>query len=113
MTQADYEAFIASNEYPVWQELRGKIERGEPLTEAETVAYAAIKDKMDAQEKRMLDRAVLLQTSELRRRVASLEAEAERLREQRLANGARIRALEAQLDAPIRKELDALSGAAA
>ena len=113
MTQADYEAFVASDDYPVWQGLRGKIGRGEPLTESETAIYAAMNAVLDAQEKRMLDRAVLAQTAELRRRVASLEAEAERLREQRLANAARIRALEAQLDTPIRRELDALSGVAA
>lgn len=110
MTQADYEAFVARADYPVWQALRGKMGRGEPLTENETATYAAIKAGLDAQEKQMLDRAFLTQTAELRRRVALLEAEAERLREQRLVNAARIRALEARLDAPIRKELDILSG---
>ena len=110
MTQADYEAFVASPDYPVWQTLRGKMGRGEPLTEAETATYVAIKAGLDAQEKQMLGRAFLTQTAELRRRVASLEAEAERLREKRLVNTARIRALEARLAAPIRKELDILSG---
>ncbi len=96
MTQADYEAFVASDDYPVWKGLRDKTRRGELLTESENATYETIKAGLDAQENRMLDRAVLTQTAELRRRVASLEAEAERLREKRLANAARIRALEGQ-----------------
>lgn len=112
MTQADYESFVASADYPAWQALRGKIGRGETLTEAENSTYTMIKAGLDAGEKQMLEKSFLAQTAELRRRVASLEAEAEELREKRLANAARIRVLEARLDAPIRKELDILSGIA-